>query len=46
MIPHLDADDYEKDEKVRAVSMTEAGTNILKHAGEGTLTAAPRTAPQ
>jgi preprotein translocase subunit SecA len=44
VIPHLDADDYEKDEKVRAVSMTEAGTNkveqILRDMGlltEGTL---------
>jgi preprotein translocase subunit SecA len=30
VIPHLDADDYEKDEKVRAVSMTEAGTNKVE----------------
>ena len=30
VIPHLEADDYEKDEKVRAVSMTEAGTNKVE----------------
>jgi preprotein translocase subunit SecA len=30
VIPHFEPDDYEKDEKVRAVSMTEAGTNKVE----------------
>ncbi|QQP90298.1 preprotein translocase subunit SecA [Skermanella sp. TT6] len=30
VIPHLSAEDYEKDEKVRAVSLTEAGTEKVE----------------